>query len=99
VSETSLGQGWWFSSTGRWYSPEQVPDATLFTPKVQTSRDVMPTRADTREAVLESPVWDGSVAQGVPATSSGTDPDGRSKRFWSRVVLGASSTDTRRTWT
>lgn len=37
MSDTSQGHGWWQASDGRWYPPEQHPDATPTTPPVVAS--------------------------------------------------------------
>jgi hypothetical protein len=93
-----LGQGWWFSSKGRWYSPEQVPGAIPPPAQVQASRDVAPTLGE-RATVQQSTISDSAVVAGADMSAAGTAPNGKTKRRWPWAMLGVSSTDTRRTWT
>jgi hypothetical protein len=93
-----LGQGWWFSSNGRWYSPEQAPGTVLSAPQFDASRDVAPTLGE-RAAVHQPTISDPVVVASADMASAGTAPNGNTKRRWPWAVLGVSSTHTRRTWT
>jgi hypothetical protein len=98
MSETSLGQDRWFSSNGRWYSPEQRPGAVLSAPQFQAALDVAPTLGE-RAAVHQATISGLAVIAGADISSADTAPNGRMKRRGPWAVLGVSSTDNHRTWT